>query len=68
MTELPPFAAPYAPRDEDFAARFLAARPDAAAEQAIEEKARALIRSMRAARGALGGVEDFLHEFSLSTR
>jgi RHH-type transcriptional regulator, proline utilization regulon repressor / proline dehydrogenase / delta 1-pyrroline-5-carboxylate dehydrogenase len=67
-TELPPFAAPYSPRDEDFAARFLAQRLDAATEEAIEERARALIRAMRAARGPLGGVEDFLHEFSLSSR
>lgn len=67
-TEPPPFAAPYAPRDEIFTERFLASRPDAATESAIEDKARALIRGMRAARGPLGGVEDFLHEFWLSSR
>jgi RHH-type transcriptional regulator, proline utilization regulon repressor / proline dehydrogenase / delta 1-pyrroline-5-carboxylate dehydrogenase len=67
-TEPPPFAAPYAPHDEIFAQRFLSRRPDAATAKAIEERARALIKGMRAARGPLGGVEDFLHEFSLSSR
>jgi RHH-type transcriptional regulator, proline utilization regulon repressor / proline dehydrogenase / delta 1-pyrroline-5-carboxylate dehydrogenase len=67
-TEPPPFAALYAPPDQNFAARFLAQQADAVAEKAIEEQARALIRAMRAARGPLGGVEDFLHEFSLTSR
>ncbi|HEY8161351.1 MAG TPA: bifunctional proline dehydrogenase/L-glutamate gamma-semialdehyde dehydrogenase PutA [Methylocystis sp.] len=66
--EPPPFAAPYAPPDEAFAAAFLAKRPDAATQAAIESKALALVRSMRAEHSALGGVEDFLHEFSLSSR
>jgi len=60
-----PFAAPYAPPDEAFAARFLSQRPDPATRRAIEDKARELVRGMRAARSAIGGGEDFLHEFSL---
>ena len=64
----PTFAAPYAPADEDFAQAFLARRPDPAGSEAAAQTARALVRRMRAARGALGGVEDFLHEFSLSSR
>ncbi|CAJ0868895.1 RHH-type transcriptional regulator, proline utilization regulon repressor / proline dehydrogenase / delta 1-pyrroline-5-carboxylate dehydrogenase [freshwater sediment metagenome] len=64
----PPFAAPYAPPDEAFAARFLSQRPEPAARKAIDDMARTLIRGMRAERSALGGVEDFLHEFSLSSR
>ncbi|WP_457797298.1 bifunctional proline dehydrogenase/L-glutamate gamma-semialdehyde dehydrogenase PutA [Methylocystis sp. S23] len=66
--EPPPFAAPYAPPDETFAEAFLARRPDAAVRADIDAKARALIRGMRAQHSALGGVEDFLHEFSLSSR
>jgi RHH-type proline utilization regulon transcriptional repressor/proline dehydrogenase/delta 1-pyrroline-5-carboxylate dehydrogenase len=64
----PPFAAPYAPPDEALAARLLAHRPDLQTRNDIEGVARALIRGMRAGRSALGGVEDFLHEFSLSSR
>ncbi|WP_424362766.1 bifunctional proline dehydrogenase/L-glutamate gamma-semialdehyde dehydrogenase PutA [Methylocystis parvus] len=64
----PPFAAPYAPPDEGFAAAFLGERPDPAMRAEIDAKARALIRGMRAQHSALGGVEDFLHEFSLSSR
>ncbi|QGM99316.1 bifunctional proline dehydrogenase/L-glutamate gamma-semialdehyde dehydrogenase PutA [Methylocystis parvus] len=66
--EPPPFVAPYAPPDEAFAAAFLAGRPDPDARADIDAKARALIRGMRAQHSALGGVEDFLHEFSLSSR
>ncbi len=64
----PPFAAPYAPPDEAFAANFLSHRPDPATQAAIESKALALVQGMRAEHSALGGVEDFLHEFSLSSR
>ncbi len=64
----PPFAAPYAPSDEAIAAAFLNARPAPAAGEAIEQKALALVRGMRAQHSAFGGVEDFLHEFSLSTQ
>ncbi|MGJ0396466.1 MAG: bifunctional proline dehydrogenase/L-glutamate gamma-semialdehyde dehydrogenase PutA [Methylocystis sp.] len=63
-----PFAAPYAPPDESFAEAFVRSRPDAAASLATEETALTLVRGLRARRDLLGGVEDFLHEFSLSSR
>ncbi|MFO1102534.1 MAG: bifunctional proline dehydrogenase/L-glutamate gamma-semialdehyde dehydrogenase PutA [Methylocystis sp.] len=62
-----PFAAPYAPPDESFAEAFLKSRPDAATRHATEETALTLVRGIRARRDLLGGVEDFLHEFSLSS-
>ncbi len=66
---LPEFRAPYAPPDEPIAARFLAraARPTDA-EQRIDARARRLIEAIRASSGGLGGVEDLLHAYSLSTK
>ena len=69
---VPPFRAAYAPADEDLAARFLSsapARPEA--EARIDARAGALVAAIRAKAGGVGGVggiEDFLHEFSLSTK
>jgi len=66
---LPPFQAPFAPADEELAAKFLADVPrDVAAERRIDARARRLIEAIRAKIGGLGGVEDFLHAFSLSTK
>src|SRR5215467_7268312 len=66
---LPPFQAPFAPADEELAAKFLADVPrDGAAERRIDSRARRLIQAIRAKIGGLGGVEDFLHAFSLSTK
>jgi len=66
---LPPFAAPYAPADEELAAQFLAdAARDDAAERRIDARARHLIGAIRARIGGLGGIDDFLHAFSLSTK
>jgi RHH-type proline utilization regulon transcriptional repressor/proline dehydrogenase/delta 1-pyrroline-5-carboxylate dehydrogenase len=66
---LPLFHAPYAPADEDLAAQFLADAPrDGAAERRVDARARHLIEAIRAKIGGLGGVEDFLHAFSLSTK
>jgi RHH-type proline utilization regulon transcriptional repressor/proline dehydrogenase/delta 1-pyrroline-5-carboxylate dehydrogenase len=66
---VPPFQAPFAPADEELAARFLADAPrDGAAERRIDVRARRLIEAIRAKIGGLGGVEDFLHAFSLSTK
>jgi RHH-type proline utilization regulon transcriptional repressor/proline dehydrogenase/delta 1-pyrroline-5-carboxylate dehydrogenase len=66
---LPPFAAPYAPADEDLAAGFLADLPrDVVAERRVDARARRLIEAIRGKIGGLGGVEDFLHAFSLSTK
>jgi RHH-type transcriptional regulator, proline utilization regulon repressor / proline dehydrogenase / delta 1-pyrroline-5-carboxylate dehydrogenase len=66
---IPSFAAPYAPPDEEMAARLLAAAErDAAAEQRIDAQATRLVRAIRAGGGGLGGIEDFLREYSLSTK
>ncbi len=66
---LPSFQAPYAPPDEELAAIFLA---DAArtleAEHRIDARARRLVEAIRAKATGLGGVEDFLHAYSLSTK
>src|SRR3954447_9823288 len=61
--------AAYAPPDEAIAARLLAAAPrTAAAEARIDGRATRLIEGIRAHAGGLGGIEDFLHAYSLSTR
>src|SRR5215469_14688912 len=66
---LPPFASPYAPPDEDLAVKFIAASArDDAADRRIDARARRLIEAIRAKIGGLGGIEDFLHAFSLSTK
>ena len=63
------FRAPYAPPDERIATELLAGagRP-ADAERAIDAYAGRLIAGIRARAGGLGGIEDFLHAYSLSTR
>jgi RHH-type transcriptional regulator, proline utilization regulon repressor / proline dehydrogenase / delta 1-pyrroline-5-carboxylate dehydrogenase len=69
LTAAPAFAAPYAPPDEEIARRFLSdASRDPAGEQRIDARATRLIQAIRAGSGALGGIEDFLREYSLSTR
>ncbi len=70
---LPSFQAPYAPPDEELAAEFIAEAPrDDAAESRVDVRARRLIEAIRTRIGGivggLGGVEDFLHAFSLSTK
>jgi RHH-type proline utilization regulon transcriptional repressor/proline dehydrogenase/delta 1-pyrroline-5-carboxylate dehydrogenase len=66
---LPAFRAPYAPPDEAMAPALLAASSrEEAAEGRIDARARRLVERIRAHAGGLGGVEDFLHAYSLSTR
>jgi RHH-type proline utilization regulon transcriptional repressor/proline dehydrogenase/delta 1-pyrroline-5-carboxylate dehydrogenase len=66
---VPAFAAPYAAADGDIAAYLLAqASPGAALEARIDARAARLVEAVRARAGGLGGIEDFLHEYSLSTR
>ncbi|HEV2954614.1 MAG TPA: bifunctional proline dehydrogenase/L-glutamate gamma-semialdehyde dehydrogenase PutA [Xanthobacteraceae bacterium] len=66
---VPAFAARYAPSDEEIAAELL---PQASLGPAIEARIDArgarLAEAVRARAGGLGGIEDFLHEYSLSTR
>ena len=65
----PVFSAPYAPPDEQVAAELLGeARRPAAAEARIDAAATRLIEGIRARAGGLGGIEDFLHAYSLSTK
>ncbi|MFL6800001.1 MAG: bifunctional proline dehydrogenase/L-glutamate gamma-semialdehyde dehydrogenase PutA [Xanthobacteraceae bacterium] len=66
---LPPFAAEYAPADEPIVnALFSAAARPMRAEQRIDAFATELIEGIRVRAGGLGGVEDFLHAYSLSTK
>jgi RHH-type transcriptional regulator, proline utilization regulon repressor / proline dehydrogenase / delta 1-pyrroline-5-carboxylate dehydrogenase len=67
--QLAAFRAPYADADDEIAARLLAgaARP-AEAERRIDDRARTLIEGIRGRSGGLGGIEDFLHAYSLSTK
>src|SRR5712671_3753477 len=64
-----PLSAPYAPPDETVAAVLLAGALRAPrAEQCIDQRAKRLIQGIRAKTGGLGGIEDFLHAYSLSTK
>src|SRR5499427_7243079 len=66
---VPAFAAPYAPPDEHIAAELLPqASLGPAVEARIDARAAKLVEAVRARAGGLGGIEDFLHEYSLSTR
>jgi RHH-type proline utilization regulon transcriptional repressor/proline dehydrogenase/delta 1-pyrroline-5-carboxylate dehydrogenase len=66
---LPPFSAPYAPDDGAMAARLLdAARLAADQDARIDRTASRLIEAIRAKDDRLGGVEDMLREFALSTK
>ena len=67
--EVPVFAAPYAPADEMLAPALLrAADREAGADARIDARARRLVESIRAHAGGLGGIEEFLHAYSLSTK
>src|SRR5450755_2082235 len=63
------FRAPYAPPDETMAVALLAGavRP-AEAEARVDARATRLVQAIRARSGGLGGVEDFLHAYALSTK
>src|ERR1035441_3078820 len=71
--DLASFRAAYAPPDEAIAATLLPAadRPDEA-EIRIDARATRLVQAIRARvgglTGSLGGVEDFLHAYALSTK
>jgi RHH-type proline utilization regulon transcriptional repressor/proline dehydrogenase/delta 1-pyrroline-5-carboxylate dehydrogenase len=65
----PPFAAPYAPDDRVIAARLLeTAGLSAAQDKRIDRTATRLIEAIRSSDDRLGGVEDMLREFALSTK
>src|ERR1700729_252366 len=66
---IPLFSAPYAPDDGAIAARLLAtAHMSAAQDTRIDRTATRLIDAIRANDDRLGGVEDMLREFALSTK
>ena len=66
---LPAFSAPYAPPDERLAPALLAAASRGeAADARIDDRARRLVETIRSHAGGLGGIEDFLHAYSLSTK
>jgi RHH-type proline utilization regulon transcriptional repressor/proline dehydrogenase/delta 1-pyrroline-5-carboxylate dehydrogenase len=66
---LPLFKAPYAPDDRVIAPRLLeAARLTAEQDTRIDRTATGLIEAIRADGDRLGGVEDMLREFALSTK
>ncbi|HTO79116.1 MAG TPA: proline dehydrogenase family protein, partial [Methylocystis sp.] len=65
---LAPFAAPYAPDDEEIAARLIAHRPGASTRASAEAMGRELVAASRPQGLLIGGIEDFLREFSLTSR
>jgi RHH-type proline utilization regulon transcriptional repressor/proline dehydrogenase/delta 1-pyrroline-5-carboxylate dehydrogenase len=66
---VPPFSAPYAPDDRAIAARLLkTAGLGAGREARIDRTAGRLIKAIRSSDDRLGGVEDMLREFALSTK
>src|SRR5581483_1458916 len=68
MTADSAFVAAYAPDDARIAREWLAAARDPAAERRIDALAGNLVAAIRARSGGLGGIEDVLHAYSLSTR
>ncbi len=65
----PPFSAPYAPNDRAIAARLLkGAGLSAAQEKRVDRTASRLIDAIRSSDDRLGGIEDMLREFALSTK
>jgi RHH-type proline utilization regulon transcriptional repressor/proline dehydrogenase/delta 1-pyrroline-5-carboxylate dehydrogenase len=65
---IPAFAAAYAPPDEAMAAELLAGAIRAGqAERRIDALAAGLIEAIRDGAGGLGGIEEFLREYALST-
>ncbi len=64
-----PFRAVFAPDDEALAAALLAeASLPPASERQIDAEATRLIEAIRAGQGGIGGIEQILQEYSLSTK
>jgi RHH-type transcriptional regulator, proline utilization regulon repressor / proline dehydrogenase / delta 1-pyrroline-5-carboxylate dehydrogenase len=69
LPAVPAFTAPFAASDEEIAAELLPhASLGPAVEARIDTRAAKLVEAVRARAGGLGGIEDFLHEYSVSTR
>ncbi|MBF9232859.1 bifunctional proline dehydrogenase/L-glutamate gamma-semialdehyde dehydrogenase PutA [Microvirga alba] len=68
-TATQPFNPPYAEDDKVVAARLLAdARLSPERERQVDRRARRLIEAIREKSGGLGGVEEMLREYALSTK
>src|ERR1043166_5626168 len=68
-TAVPIFDAPYATDDAQLVERYIAETAvDAQTDAEIDARASRLIEAIRARSGAIGGLEDFLRAFALSTR
>lgn len=68
MTSFAPFRTDFAPRDEEIAARLLlTATISPEAEKRVDQSAKGLIHAIRTKTSGLGGVEELLREYSLST-
>lgn len=66
---VPAFRAPYAEDDAAIAGRLLAgARREPAAKARIDQRATGLIEAIRNRKVGLGGIEELLREYSLSTK
>ena len=66
---VPAFSAEYAPADEIVVPRLLAETAhDAELDARIAARARRYVEGIRHARGGIGGLEDFMHDYSLSTK
>ena len=69
VPEISSFSAPYAEDDVELARRLLAKpRLPAEREKRVDELATSLIAAIRARSGGIGGVEELLREYSLSTK
>jgi RHH-type proline utilization regulon transcriptional repressor/proline dehydrogenase/delta 1-pyrroline-5-carboxylate dehydrogenase len=67
--DLQPFRADYAPSDKPLVEALLKeAAGDPVVEKLIDQRARGYIDDMRSVQVGLGGVEDFMREFGLTTR
>src|SRR5579859_6135706 len=63
------FEAPYAPDDETLIRRYIAeTQLDRATEARIDNRTTRYVEAIRSHSGVIGGLEDFLREYSLSTR
>src|SRR6266508_1090190 len=63
------FQAPYGEADEGIAGRLLTQTArDAEADARVDARATRLVNAIRARVGGLGGIEDLLHAYSLSTK
>ncbi|MEP4270542.1 MAG: bifunctional proline dehydrogenase/L-glutamate gamma-semialdehyde dehydrogenase PutA [Roseibium sp.] len=69
QTDLEPFRAAYAPDDKPLVDALLKEPAgDVVVEKLIDQRARGYIDDMRSVQVGLGGVEDFMREFGLTTR